>query len=86
MTTDEKNYMNKCSPASREQTWKERGIEGKLEALRNALVPLIYRIDAMHEILEKLRFHEHSPLHGYVMTRINEQGLTHLSPRRRGNE
>lgn len=54
-------YMNGAGMAMREKNWPERNEEEKLEALRECVTQLVYRLAEAEGTLRKLRGHGHSP-------------------------
>lgn len=45
----------------RQKTWHERDTDGKLEALRECVTQLVYRLADAENTIRKLRGHGHSP-------------------------
>jgi hypothetical protein len=51
-------YDGKCG---RLKTWNERTADEKLEALRDHIEVLTHRLQDAETLLQRLRFHQHSP-------------------------
>ena len=47
--------------ATRPKTWHERSAEEKLDALRDHIEVLTHRLQDAEKLLQRLRFHQHSP-------------------------
>ena len=54
-------YMNGAGMAMREKLWPERDADEKLEALRECVTQLVYRLGEAEGTIRKLRGHGHSP-------------------------
>ena len=57
--------MNEVPPYTekgvRLKTWSERSAEEKLDALRDHIEVLTHRLQDAETLLQRLRFHQHSP-------------------------
>ncbi len=47
--------------AVRDKTWNERNSDERLEALREQVTWLTYRLAEAEQMVAKLRYHQHSP-------------------------